>query len=110
MNRATTLRGAFGVLIIVLGNLQAWDSNVHDAGLGIVLLVSLAIAMSAVSLLLQLQQVFLISALVLSLLLLVVARITAPIPLPGLFIILVPAVMGLIFAGLMDEKHEAAKI
>ena len=110
MTRASTIRASFGLLIIVLGNLQAWDSNVHDAVRWIVLLVSLAIASSAVSFLLQLQQVFLKSALLLSLLLLVIARITSPIPLPGLFIILVPAAMGLIFAGLMNEKHEAANI
>jgi len=34
----------------------------------------------------------------------VVARLISPIPLPGLFIILVPAVMGLVFAGVTEQK------
>jgi hypothetical protein len=45
-----------------------------------------------------------IGALALSFILLVVARLLSPIPLPGLFIILVPAVMGLVFAGLMKQE------
>ena len=105
MTRGTTLRAVFGLMIIVLGNLQAWDSNVDSAGLWIVLLVSIAIALPAVTLLMPLKQAYLISAFAVSLILLVIARITSPIPLPGLFIILVPAVMGLIFSGLIKEKN-----
>ena len=108
MTRTTAIRAAFSMLIIVLGNLQAWDSNVHSAGLWIVLLVSLAIAVSSIVLLLPLQQGPLLLAFALSLVLLVIARLTAPIPLPGLFIILVPAVMGLLFIGLGTEKHDVS--
>jgi hypothetical protein len=106
MTRPTLLRATFGLMIIVLGNLQAWDSNVHEAGLGTVLLVSLAIALAAVVLLLPLQQTVLLSALILSFALLVVARLTSPVLVPGLFLILVPAVMGLIFTGVVAEKQD----
>jgi hypothetical protein len=88
----------------VLGNLQAWDSNVHEAGLVIVLLVSLAIALPPVALLAARSRQYLIGACVLSLSLLIVARLVSPVPLPGLFLILAPAAMGLIFAGLVKEE------
>ncbi|HJS18507.1 MAG TPA: hypothetical protein VJ785_07150 [Anaerolineales bacterium] len=105
MTRATTLGAVFSLMIIILGNLQAWDSDVHSAGLWIVLLVSIAIALPAVALLIPLKQVYFLSAFAVSLILLVAARITSPIPLAGLFIIFVPAVMGLIFTGLIGEKN-----
>ena len=36
--------------------------------------------------------------------LILVARLVSPIPLPGLFIVLVPAVIGLIFAGIIKQE------
>lgn len=106
MMRTEIIRALFSLLVIVLGNLQAWDSDVHEAGLGIVLLVSLAIALTAVALLLPLQQSFLVSVFVFSFILLVAARLTSPIPLPGLFLVLVPAVPGLIFNGVFADARE----
>jgi hypothetical protein len=108
MTRTTILRSIYGLLVIVLGNLQAWDSNVYSTGLWIVLLVSLAIGLPAVAVLVPLTQTVLISAIALSFILLVLARLTSPIPLPELFLILVPAVMGLILAGLVGEKSNNA--
>lgn len=104
MTKSTTLRVLLAILMIVLGNLQAWDSGVPEAGLLIVLLVSLAMALPPVALLSPISQQFMLGAFALSLLLLVVARLVSPIPLPGLFLILVPAAMGLIFAGLIKQK------
>lgn len=108
MTRNTALRAVLAFLIFVLGNLQAWDSNVHEAGLLIVLLISLAIPLSPIVLLLDVEQKYMIGALVLSLLLLVLARLLSPIPLPELYIILVPAAMGLIFTGLIEQNVEDA--
>ena len=71
MNRSTVLRASFAIIIFVIGNLQAWDSDVPKAGLLIMLLV---------------------------------ARLVSPIPLPGLFLVLIPAVMGLIFTGILREN------
>ena len=104
MTRSTTLRAILAILIIVLGNLQAWDSNVHEAGLLIVLLVSLAMALPLVALLVPISQQYMIGAFIVSLILLVLARLISPIPLPGLFLILLPAAMGLIFAGIIKEE------
>ena len=105
MTRTTTLQAVFSLMIIILGNLQAWDSNAFSAGMWIVLLVSIAIALPAVALLIPLKQIYLLSAFAISFILLVAARLTSPIPLPGLFIILVPAVIGMIFSGLIGEKN-----
>ena len=105
MSRSTALRAILAILIFVLGNLQAWDSNVADAGLLVVLLVSFAIPLPAVALLVPIKQPFLVGALVVSLILLLAARLLSPVPLPGLFIILVPAAMGLIFAGLINQEE-----
>jgi hypothetical protein len=90
--------------MFVLGNLQAWDSNVHEAGLVIVLLVSLAMALPPVALLASVSGPYMIGAFAVSLCLLIVARVISPVPLPGLFLILAPAAMGLIFAGLIKEE------
>ena len=101
MTRSTALQAALAFLIFVMGNLQAWDSRDPQAGLWVVLLVSLAIT--------QIKQQYMVGALVLALILLILARLLSPIPLPGLFIILVPAVMGLIFAGLIrQEIHDGS--
>ena len=104
MTKSTTLRAMFAILIFVLGNLQAWDSGVPSAGLLIVLLVSLAIALPPVALLLPLTQNYFLGTFALSFILLIIARLISPIPLPGLFIVLVPAVMGLIFTGLIKQE------
>jgi hypothetical protein len=50
MTRITAIRALIALAILVLGNLQAWDSDVPSAGLWIVLLVSLATALPAVAL------------------------------------------------------------
>ena len=104
MKRSLSLQAAFAILIFVLGNLQVWDSDVHEAGLMIVLLVSMAIALPPVALLLPLKQTYFVGAFALSFILLLVARLISPIPLPGLFIVLVPAAMGLIFTGLLKQE------
>ena len=104
MTGTTTLRAVMAFLIFVMGNLQAWDSNVHEAGLLIVLLVSLVIPLPSIALLIPFEQRYVVGTLVLSLTLLVFARLISPIPLPGLFIILVPAAMGLIFMGLIRQE------
>ena len=106
MTRETTLRSIISLLIIVLGILQAWDSDAFSAGLWIVLLVSFAIAIPAVAFLVPLQQAFFLLSIALALILLGIARLIAPIPLPGLFLVLIPSVMGLIFTGLVREKPD----
>lgn len=105
MTRNTALRAALAFLIFVLGSLQAWDSNVHEAGLLTVLLVSLAIPLSPVALLVPMRRSYFLGAFALSAILLVLARLISPISLPGLFIILFPVMMGLIFSGLLMQDH-----
>jgi hypothetical protein len=68
--------------------------------------VSIGIALPAVALLVSSRQGFFLSAIAVSLILLALARLIAPIPLPGLFLILVPTVMGLIFIGLVSQKRD----
>lgn len=104
MTRSTALRATLAILAFVLGSLQAWDSDVQTAGLLIVVLVSLAIALPPVALLLPVKQQYFVGAFVLSLILLLLARLISPIPLPGLFLILVPAAMGLIFTGIIRDE------
>lgn len=106
MTRNTALRAALAILAFVLGSLQAWDSDVPEAGLFIVLLVSLAIALPPVALLLPVKQLYFVGAFALSLILLLLARLTSPIPLSGLFLVLVPAAMGLIFTGVLEKNVE----
>ena len=103
MTISIALRAALASLIFVLGSLQAWDSNVPEAGLLIVLLVSLAIHLTPIALLIPATQHYMIGALALSFILLILARLISPMPLPGLFTIPVPAVMGLIFAGVFNQ-------
>jgi hypothetical protein len=105
MTQNTALRAGLAFLIFILGSLQAWDSNVHEAGLLIVLLVSLAIPLTPIALLIPARQQYMVGALVLALILLILARLVSPISLPGLFLILVPAVMGLIFTGLIRPER-----
>jgi len=104
MAKSVALRAVMAILIFVLGTLQACDSNVHEAGLLIVLLVSLAIALPPVALLIPIKQQYFVGAFAVSLLLLIFARFLSPIALPGLFVTLVPASMGLIFAGIIKQE------
>src|SRR5262245_9969399 len=106
MDKITTTRAGLAIIIFVLGSLQAWDSDVPAAGLLIVFLVSLAIAIPPVVLLLPFEQRYFLGAFALSFILLILARLISPIPLPGLFIVLVPAVMGLIFTGIFRQEVE----
>ena len=108
MDRITATRAILAITIFVLGSLQAWDSDVPSAGLLIVSLVSLAIALPLVALLAPLEGRYFPGAFVLSFLLLILARLISPNPLPGLFIVLVPAVMGLIFTGIFEQEAEKA--
>lgn len=104
MDKMTAARAGLAITIFVLGSLQAWDSDVPAAGLLIVSLVSIAIALPPVALLVPLKQSYFLGAFALSLVLLIVVRLISPIPLPGLFIVLVPAVMGLIFTGIFRQE------
>lgn len=106
MDRMAATRAGFALIIFVLGSLQAWDSDVPSAGLAIVFLVSLAIALPAVALLVPLKQMHFLGAFGISLVLLIAARLISPIPLPGVFIVLLPAVMGLIFTGIFRQEAE----
>ena len=73
MTRITATRALLALVIIVLGNLQAWDSDVPSAGLWIVLLVSLATALPAVALLVPLRQSWFLAVFALSFLLLLIS-------------------------------------
>lgn len=106
MDKSTVLRAAFAVLIFVIGNLQAWDSDVPQAGLMIVLLTSLAIALPPVALLIPLSRMHFLGIFALSFLLLFIARMLSRIPLPGLFLVLIPAVLGLIFTRIVNQETE----
>ena len=106
MDRTTATRAGLALIIFVMGSLQAWDSEVPAAGLLIVFLVSLAIALPPVALLVLLKQIHYLGALAVSFILLILARLISPVPLPGLFILLVPAVMGLIFTGIFRQEAE----
>ena len=106
MNRTTATRAGLALIIFVMGSLQAWDSEVPAAGLLIVFLVSLAIALPPVALLIPLKQIHYLGAFAVSFILLILARLISPVPLPGLFILLVPAVMGLIFTGIFRQEAE----
>jgi hypothetical protein len=108
MTRSIAMRAILAFLIFVLGSLQAWDSNVAEAGLLIVLLVSLAIPLTPIALLLPIEQPYIVGALALAFILLLLARLTSPIPLPGLFLVLVPAATGLIFTGLIHKETGSA--
>jgi uncharacterized membrane protein YhaH (DUF805 family) len=106
MSKATILQASFALIIFVMGSLQAWDSGVPDAGLLIVFLVSLAIALPPVALLVPLKQAHFLGVFALSFILLIVARVISPIPLPGLFLVLIPAMAALIFTGIYSQNGE----
>jgi hypothetical protein len=104
MTRPITLRAILAVMMFVLGSLQAWDSDVPEAGLLIVFMVSLAIALPPVALLVALKPPIYLGMFIFSLILLIIARVISPTPLPGLFLVLIPAGMSLIFTGLIKPK------
>jgi uncharacterized membrane protein YhaH (DUF805 family) len=106
MNRNSVLRASFAIVIFVIGNLQAWDSGVPQAGPLIVLLVSLAIALPPVALLVPLRRPHFMGAFALSFILITVARVISPISLPGLHLVLIPAVLALIFTGIFNQEAE----
>jgi len=108
MTKSLVLRAILAIIIFVMGNLQAWDSEVPAAGLLIVFLVSLAIALPPVALLIHLKTPAFLGALAVALGLLIIARLASPIPLPGLFLVLVPAGTGLIFTGIFRSDIEEA--
>ena len=108
MDRISATRAILAIAIFVMGSLQAWDSEVPTAGLLIVFLVSLAIALPPVALLVPLERRYFLGAFAVSFVLLIVARLISPIPLPGLFIVLVPAVFGLIFTGIFTQEGETS--
>lgn len=116
MTKMTAVRAGIALLIFVMGSVQAWDSRVGEpqgvAGLFIVLLVSIAIAVPAVALLLPLKPAQFGGAFVLSFVLLVLARLASPAPLPGLFLVILPAGAAFIFTGLHSgqkvQEQEAA--
>ena len=104
MDRITATRAILAITIFVMGSLQAWDSDVPSAGLFVVALVSFATALPPVALLVPLEGRYFLGAFALSFILLIVARLISPIPLPGLFIVLVPAMIGLIFTGIYKQE------
>ena len=105
MTISTTLRASAALLLFVMGSVQAWDSHAHTGGWFVVLLVSLAIALPAVAWLVPLKPVQFVGAVMLSLVLLVVARFASPTPLPGLFLVGMPAGVALIFAGVFLKQN-----
>ena len=107
MDKVTATRAGLAVILFVLGSLQAWDSDVPKTGLLIVFLVSLAIALPPVALLVPLEQTYFVGAFVLSFILVITARLISPIPLPGLFIVLIPAWMALISTGIFRQEAKA---
>ena len=72
-----------------------------------VLRAGMAIPLMPIALLVTVEQKYMTGALVFSLVLLLLARLSSPIPLPGLFLILVPAAMGLVFVGLIRQEGQA---
>lgn len=108
MDKSTVLRASFAIVIFAIGNLQAWDSGVPQAGPLIVLLVSLAVALPPVALLVPLRRPHFMGAFALSFILITVARLISPISLPGLHLVLIPAALGLIFTGIFNQEAENA--
>jgi len=82
------------VPVVVLGVLQAWDSGVLRAGWPIQILVALAIAAPSLTLVLTSEYGLQAAAVAAAFVLLTIARVVAPVPLPTLHIIaFIPAVV-----------------
>jgi hypothetical protein len=101
--KARRVHAGLTLLMLVIGSLQAWDSHVQDANALTVLLVILAIALPAAAMLVPLRAAYFGASGILALILLVVARIISPVPLPGLFLILIPTAISFIFVGLSER-------
>jgi hypothetical protein len=97
-------KSVIAALMLIMGALQAWDSNVLQAGILIILMVSVAILIPAILFLLLPKPPYLIGSILLSLALLLVARLISPVPLSGLFLVLLPAAMGFIYVGLLENR------
>jgi hypothetical protein len=106
MVRNELVRAAYALVCLILGSLQAWDSDVPDGGLLIVLLVSTAIALPPVTLLTPLKPSYFIGSLIVSFLLLLVARLISPMPLPELFLVLLPSGVGLLYIGILASSAQ----
>jgi hypothetical protein len=108
MNTPKAWRTGLALAIFIIGSLQAWDSHVGElrgvVGLFIVLLVSIAIAVPAVTLLTSRKQTHAVAAFVLSFVLLVVARLVSPLPLPELLLILLPVGIAMIYVMAFEPK------
>jgi hypothetical protein len=109
MTKPVTMRAILAVIMFVFGSLQAWDSDVPVAGLLIVFLVSLAIALPPVALLVPLNTPIYLATFAISLILLVIARVISPTPLPGLFLVLIPGYLGLIFTRMINPGNGNAR-
>lgn len=108
MNTKSTYRTGIAVLMVMLGGLQAWDSNVLSAGWQIILLVSIAILIPAILFLMPSKTTYFVGSILLSFAVLGLARFISPIPLPGLFIVLLPVAMGLLYIGFLEQNVRAA--
>jgi hypothetical protein len=75
------------LLVLFLGGLQAWDSNVHGAGPFVLLLVAVGIALPAVAALSWARPGPILGAGLVSFVLLLAAKIASPIPLPALLVV-----------------------
>lgn len=97
-------KSIIAALMIIMGGLQAWDSNVLQAGTPIILMVSMAILIPAILFLFLPKPPYLIGSILFSLALLLAARLISPVSLSGLFLVLLPAAMGLIYIGLLENR------
>jgi hypothetical protein len=81
------LRWIIAALIILLGSLQAWDSNILDAGGTVAVLTSLAILLPALVALRPMTAKLLLATVTISAFLLLAAKRLSPRPLPSLLVI-----------------------
>jgi hypothetical protein len=80
-------RGVVVLLVLLLGGLQAWDSNVHGAGPLVLLLVAVGIAVPAMAALSWSRPGPIVAAGLVSFVLLLAAKLASPIPLPALLVV-----------------------
>jgi hypothetical protein len=81
----------WGLIVLVVGALQAWDSGALAAGPVALVLIALAIGAPSAALLLSASSGVQAASVLAMLVLLTGARLVAPLPLNGLHIMLVPA-------------------
>jgi hypothetical protein len=108
MTRNALIRALLALAFVILGSLQAWDSDAYNAGLLVVFLVSVAIALPAVAIQAPLSPAFLLGSILASLLLLIVARLVSPLPLSGLFLVLLIPGFSLIYVGILAGRSGGA--